>query len=540
MTRHRDHGAPAAGGRQEKAGEQVTIFDTTLRDGEQAPGFSMDHDQKMRMARALAELGVDVIEAGYPAASPGDFQAVEAIAREVEGVTVCGLARANEGDIRAVARAIAPAERQRIHVFIATSPVHRRDKLKMDRTTVLERAVAAVRQARELVAEVEFSAEDALRTEPEFLVEIFSAAIDAGARIVNVPDTVGYATPADIGRVFRFLREQVKGADKVVFSAHCHDDLGLAVCNSLAAVEAGARQVEVAMNGIGERAGNCALEELVMALKTRADFYGVSTGINTRRLYATSRLLASITGQPVPRNKAIVGDNAFAHESGIHQDGVLKNVETYEIMRPEDVGVPASSLVLGKHSGRHAFARRVTALGYSLEGEELDEAFRAFKNLADRKKLITNADIEGIILGREVKSPGPWSLQALQVAASSGEAKMSTAAVSLVHSDGRAVQASALASGPVEAVFAAIRSATGTDARLLDFSVRSIGAGSDAQGWADVHLAADGRTAHGSGVDTDIVAASAAAYLDALNRLLRGDELPSDSALAAPAGAMIG
>ncbi|GIX17196.1 MAG: 2-isopropylmalate synthase [Rhodothalassiaceae bacterium] len=505
------------------APERVWIFDTTLRDGEQAPGFSMDFEQKLKLARALADLGVDIIEAGFPAASPGDFKAVETIARTVEGVTVCALARATEGDIRAAGEATRPAARRRIHTFIATSPVHRKDKLKLSQSEVLDRAVKAVRQARELTEEVEFSAEDALRTEPEFLVKIFSAAIEAGARIVNVPDTVGYAMPDDIRRIFRYLRENVPNADKVIFSAHCHDDLGLAVANSLAAIEAGARQVEVALNGIGERAGNAALEEVVMALRTRADHFGVATGVHTRRLYAVSRLLASLTGQPVPRNKAIVGDNAFAHESGIHQDGVLKNVETYEIMRPEDVGVPASQLVLGKHSGRHAFKRRVEALGYSLSDEEIDAAFRAFKELADRKKLVTNADIEGLILGREVKSTGPWRLQALQVAASSGDSKMSTAAVALAHEDGRLVQASALAHGPIEAVFAAIRSATGAQARLIDFSVRSIGAGSDAQGWADVRLDAAGRGAHGSGVDTDIIVASAEAYLDALNRILRED-----------------
>ncbi len=531
--------APVSPDPKRRKPDRVLIFDTTLRDGEQAPGFSMDFEQKLKLARALAELGVDVIEAGFPAASPGDFKAVETIARTVDGVTVCALARATESDIRAAAEATKPAARRRIHTFIATSPVHRKDKLKLSQSAVIERAVQAVRQACALCDEVEFSAEDALRTEPEFLVKIFSAAIAAGARIVNVPDTVGYATPDDIRRIFTFLRERVKGAENVIFSAHCHDDLGMAVANSLAAIEAGARQVEVALNGIGERAGNAALEEVVMALKTRADHYGVASGVHTRRLYAVSRLLASLTGQPVPRNKAIVGDNAFAHESGIHQDGVLKNVETYEIMKPEDVGVPASQLVLGKHSGRHAFKRRVEALGYSLTDEEIDAAFRAFKELADRKKLVTNADIEGLILGREVKSTGPWRLQALQVAASSGDAKMSTAAVALAHEDGRLVQASALAHGPIEAVFAAIRSATGAQARLVDFSVRSIGAGSDAQGWADVRLEAGERGAHGSGVDTDIIVASAEAYLDALNRLLRegpdaGNAQPRlDPALAA-------
>lgn len=501
--------------------DRVLIFDTTLRDGEQAPGFSMDREQKLRMARALAALGVDIVEAGFPAASDGDFRAVEAIARGVEGPVICSLARATDGDIRAAAEAIAPAARRRIHTFIATSPIHRKAKLGMDRQQVVARAVEAVRLARSLCDDVEFSPEDALRTEPEFLVEILSAVIEAGASTLNIPDTVGYATPEDVFAIFDHLRRSVPGADRVVFSAHCHDDLGMAVANSLAAVRAGARQVECAINGIGERAGNCATEEIVMALRTRADSYHLATGVETRRLHGVSRLLASVTGHGVPRNKAIVGANAFAHESGIHQDGVLKDASTYEIMRPEDVGMPKSELVLGKHSGRHALAKRAEALGHSLSSTELDAAFRAFKRLADRKKLVTERDIEVILLGGEAETAGPWRLVALQVSTASGERPVSTAAVRLSHADGHEAEEAAIGNGPLDAAFNAIRRATRLEARLADFSVRSIGEGADAQGWADVRLEGAGTDVHGSGVDTDIIIAGARACLDALNRLAR-------------------
>ncbi|RMD89544.1 MAG: 2-isopropylmalate synthase, partial [Alphaproteobacteria bacterium] len=407
------------------------------------------------------------------------------------------------------------------HTFIATSPIHRERKLGMSKSEVLARAVAAVRQARSHADDVEFSAEDALRTEPDFLVEIFSAVIDAGATTINVPDTVGYATPEDIRALFRHLRATVRGADRVIFSAHCHDDLGLAVANSLAAVEGGARQVECAINGIGERAGNCATEEVVMALRTRRDHYGLETGIDTRRLYGVSRLLAGLTGNAVPRNKAIVGENAFAHESGIHQDGVLKDAATYEIMRPEDVGVPKSDLVLGKHSGRHAFARRAAAMGHALDAAALEDAFRSFKALADRKRVITEADLEAIILGRETGAAGPWRLTSLQVSTAAGEDATASATVALVHVDGRRVHEAATGNGPLDATFHAVRRAVGGAARLVDFSVRSVGAGTDAQGWADVRLMSDEGSVHGSGVATDIVVAGAEAFIDALNRLER-------------------
>jgi len=524
-----------------QAPEPVRIFDTTLRDGEQSPGFSMDNDQKLRMAKALAELGADVIEAGFPAASEGDFRSVQAIAEAVETSTVCGLARATEKDIRAAAEAIAPAGKQRIHTFIATSPIHREHKLDLSREQVREKAVEAVRLARSLCAEVEFSAEDALRTEPDFLVEICAAAIQAGASTINIPDTVGYATPEDIYAIFDDLRRRVPGAASVVFSAHCHDDLGMAVANSLAAVRAGARQVECAVNGIGERAGNCAAEEIIMALRTRADSFGVDTAIDTRRLYAASRLLAGVTGQPVPRNKAVVGENAFAHESGIHQDGMLKDATTYEIMRPEDVGVPKTQLVLGKHSGRHAFASRVEeVLGHMPSKERLDEAFCAFKALADRKKVVTSSDIEGLVMGREMGTDRPWRLESLQVSTGAGEAAIATAAVRLAHEDGTERREAAVGNGPLDAAFNAIKAATALGPRLLDFSVRSIGSGADAQGWADVRLEIEAVSVHGSGVDTDIVIAGAAAYLDALNRLAReaspsAETAPGETAQALPA-----
>jgi 2-isopropylmalate synthase len=378
------------------AADRVVIFDTTLRDGEQAPGFSMDGHAKARMARALADLGVDVIEAGFAAASPGDEEAIRRVAGEVEGVTVCALARANAPDIRAAARAIAPAERPRIHTFIATSPIHRAAKLKMSREEVKSAAVAAVHHARAYACDVEFSAEDAIRTEPEFLAEVLQAAYDAGARTLNVPDTVGYATPAEIGRLFAWL---IAAVDRpgAVFSTHCHDDLGMAVANSLAAVGAGARQVEGAMNGIGERAGNCSIEEVVMALRTRADVYGVTTGVRTPRLLAASRLLCEVTGEPTARNKAVVGRNAFAHEAGIHQHGMMCDAQTYEIMRPQDVGFDGTDLVLGKHSGRHALAERAERLGFPIAGAQLAGAFAAFKARADQIGLVDDAELTALL-----------------------------------------------------------------------------------------------------------------------------------------------
>ena len=500
---------------------RVIVFDTSLRDGEQAPGFSMDPRGKRRLAHALAELGVDVIEAGFPSASPDDFAAVASIAREVRGASIAGLARATRGDVEACARAIEKAERPRIHTFISTSPLHRLHKLNMDRSQVLDAAVAAVSLARQYVDDVEFSAEDAIRTEPEYLVEIFSAAIAAGATTLNVPDTVGYSTPGEVRALFARLKREVVGAEGVIFSCHCHNDLGLAVANSLAALEGGARQVECTMNGIGERAGNAALEEIVMVLRTRQERFGLHTGIDTRKLYPTSRLLQSITGQQVQRTKAIVGDNAFAHEAGIHQHGMLKHRQTYEIMHPEDVGITKSELVLGKHSGRHALKDRLTRMGYALDDAETDKVFAAFKALADKKKEIYDADIEALVLAVTGGSTSSFILKSLSIQSATGESRMPTASVRLVTPDGGEVCEAAVGDGPVDALFRALSRAIGAEIVLRSFHICSISFGSDAQGQATVEAEWDGTEHVGRGTSTDILEASALAWLDVANRLLK-------------------
>src|SRR5215470_5165462 len=447
--------------------ERVLIFDTTLRDGEQSPGCSMSLPEKLRVARALAELGVDVIEAGFPAASRGDFESVEAVAREVEGAIVCALARCNGEDIEYAARALTAAARRRVHVFLATSAIHRQYKLNMAQEEILRLAAEGVARARELCEDVEFSPEDASRTEVEFLAQVCEVVIAAGASTINIPDTVGYTVPDEFAEVFRYLRKNVRGIERVRLSVHCHDDLGMAVANSLTAVVAGARQVECTINGIGERAGNCSLEEVVMALKTRAAFFNVATGVNTSRLYPTSRLVSSITGMPVPRNKAVVGENAFAHESGIHQHGMLKHHSTYEILRPEDVGLSRSHLVLGKHSGRHAFRERVQALGFELDERELNRVFEEFKALADKKKELFDGDIEALVLRAEGSAEGPWELAELTTEAKSRGA--ARAVVVLTHTDGRRVERSSSGDGPVDAAFKAIEAATGLAVVLRKF-----------------------------------------------------------------------
>lgn len=507
--------------------DRVRIFDTTLRDGEQSPGCSMTMAQKRVMARTLAELGVDVIEAGFAAASPDDFAAVQAIAREVRGSSVAALARCQPGDIERAAAALEPAEAPRIHVFIATSDIHLEHKLRIDRAQAIEAAVAGVRQARQYCDDVEFSAEDASRSDRAFLAEVFSAVIEAGATTLNVPDTVGYAVPGGYGELFAYLRQHVHGIERAVLSCHCHDDLGLAVANSLAAIEHGARQVECTVNGIGERAGNAALEEIVMALRTRRAHYGVDTRIDTRRLYPASRQLISLTGSVVARNKAIVGDNAFAHESGIHQHGMLRNRETYEIMSPEDVGVPRSQLVLGKHSGRAALAERLKTLGFVLDEAALNRAFAAFKQLADRKKEVFDADLEAIASGQTGEDTGPWRLLALQIHGAIGADSVPSAGVRLAHADGRVVQEAAVGDGPVHAIFAAIARATGADFALRQYQVRSLSTGEDAQGEARVEIEQDGRVHAGRAVSTDILEASALALIDVLNRLARRDARPA-------------
>ncbi|MEX0977111.1 MAG: 2-isopropylmalate synthase [Woeseia sp.] len=502
--------------------ERIRIFDTTLRDGEQAPGCSMTLREKLRVAKALSELKVDVIEAGFPAASPGDFAAVKAIAEQNFGPVICGLARCNAKDIEKVHAAVSAAERHRIHVFVATSAIHREHKLKMAKEEIIKSAVNAIRMARELCDDVEFSPEDASRTELSYLAEVVSAAIEAGAGTVNIPDTVGYTVPAEFDRLFRYLRKHVADIDKIVLSVHCHDDLGMAVANSLAAVSAGARQIECTINGIGERAGNCSLEEVVMALKTRSEFFGMHTGIDSTRLYPTSRLVSGITGMHVPRNKAVVGENAFAHEAGIHQHGMLQHHSTYEIMRPEDVGFSRSSLVLGKHSGRHAFRDRVRQLGFELDEFETNRAFQEFKKLADRKKDMYDGDIEAIILNVDSSSNGPWKLETLQVRSATGE--QSSATVTLLDERGQSVQESATADGPAEAVFRALELLTEVDPVLRNFDLQSATIGEDAQGEATVIVDYNGQTYRGHGTSTDIVEAAGRAYLEVINRILRRRE----------------
>ncbi|MDE3141769.1 MAG: 2-isopropylmalate synthase [Pseudomonadota bacterium] len=498
---------------------RLLIFDTTLRDGEQAPGCSMNRAQKLRMAHVLEELGVDIIEAGFPAASDADAAAVAAVAAAARQARIAALARCQESDIVSAARALQAARAARIHLFLATSPIHREHKLRMGKAQVLAVAVAGVRRARELCDDVEFSAEDALRTEPEFLIEVFNAVIAAGARTINVPDTVGYTTPVEIAALFARLRREVAGIDDAVLSTHCHDDLGLGVANSLAAIEAGARQVECTLNGIGERAGNAALEEVVMALRTRSDRYALATGIDSTRLYAASRALSGMIGLEVARNKAIVGDNAFAHEAGIHQHGMLANRATYEIMRPEDVGFPHTRLVLGRHSGRHALRERIRELLLDIDDARFESVFSAFKALAENKREVLDADVEALVLGASVQARGPWMLAAMHVGTYVGGA--SIASLHLRHVDGREVRETATGSGPVHAVTAALVRASGLALEILELRVRSIGLGAGAQGEAVLRVQHDAQESRGRGTSTDIVEAAALAMLEVVNRIER-------------------
>ena len=500
---------------------RLIIFDTTLRDGEQAPGCSMTLNEKLTVGSALAALGVDVIEAGFPAASPGDFEAVQALSETLDGPIVAGLARSQQGDIDRAFAALEKAPRKRLHVFLATSAIHREYKLKMATEEILRRVDESVRYARSLCDDIEFSPEDASRTELPFLADVVRVALAAGATTINVPDTVGYTAPSEFYRLFSYLREHVEGIEAARLSVHCHNDLGLAVANSLAAVQAGARQVECTINGIGERAGNCALEEIVMALRTRHDILPYTTGIETTRLHAASRLVEQTTGLHVQRNKAIVGANAFAHEAGIHQHGMIENAETYEIMRPQDVGISRTQLVLGKHSGRHAFRQRIEELGFAINDTDFEAAFDAFKALADRKKDIYDADLEAIVLRAETATPGPWSIDSLETRSRTGEA--SVADVSVRHSDGRMVQGRGDGQGPVEAVFGAIQNAIGIDVLLRQFEIRGVTLGDDAQGDVALAIEHEGGQYHGSGLSTDVVEASARAFLQAVNRASRGD-----------------
>ena len=496
----------------------IVIFDTTLRDGEQSPGASMNLAEKMEVAQALVDLGVDVIEAGFPIASPGDFEAVREIARSIRGSVICGLARCREADIDRAWEAVRHAQEPRIHVFLATSPVHREHKLKMTKEEIIRNAVAGVKRAKGYCPNIEYSPEDALRTEPDFLCQVVEAAIDAGATTVNIPDTVGYTTPQQMHEAISNLRNRVPNIDKAVISVHCHNDLGLAVANSLAAVEAGAGQVECTINGLGERAGNCSLEEIVMALRTRHDYYRAATQIATRRLVPISRLVSNITGIQVQRNKAIVGQNAFAHEAGIHQDGMLKHRTTYEIMRPEDVGLSMTDLVLGKHSGRAALADRAKALGYNLTGEQLDTVFMAFKILADKKKEIYDADIASLVEQQIHAVEEKWTLDSYKVACGTGEVPEVT--LRLRHGDEKVTATVASGDGPIDAIFLAIEQLTGMSVICKDFSVHSVTVGKDAQGEVMVQIEHQGQIYRGRGVSTDSVEASAKAFLNAINRVL--------------------
>jgi 2-isopropylmalate synthase len=496
---------------------RVLIFDTTLRDGEQSPGCSMTKQEKLRVAKALAELGVDIIEAGFPIASRGDWEAVNSIAKEVHGPIIAGLARCNREDIEQAWKALQDAARPRIHVFLATSAIHREYKLNMAKDQIIRTAVEGVKFARSLCADVEFSPEDASRTELEFLAQVVEAVVEAGATTVNIPDTVGYTVPQEFHEVFAYLKRNVRGIDQITLSVHCHDDLGMAVANSLAAVRAGARQIECTINGIGERAGNCSLEEVAMALKTREAFFGVTTNIHTNRLYPTSRLVSQITGMAIPRNKAIVGENAFAHESGIHQHGMLRHHSTYEIMRPQDVGLSKTNLVLGKHSGRHAFRERVKELGFEIDEAELNRLFEEFKALADKKKELFDGDIEALVLRAET-ADGPWKLESLHIATDT-DAGSASVMLTLHHSDGRVVEQQMTAEGPVDAVVKAIDAATGTSVQLRKFEVHSVSVGEDAQGEAVLTVEHNGRSYRGLGVSTNIIEAAARSYLEVINRI---------------------
>ncbi len=498
--------------------DRLVIFDTTMRDGEQSPGASMTREEKVRIGKALEKMRVDVIEAGFAAASPGDFASIEAVAAAVRESTVCSLARAVDNDIERAAASLAKAERARIHTFIATSPIHMQYKLRMQPDQVVEQAVYAVKKARSFVEDVEFSCEDAGRSDMDFLCRIIEAAINAGARTINIPDTVGYAIPEEFGYKIKTLLERIPNADKAIFSVHCHNDLGLAVANSLAAVANGARQVECTINGLGERAGNAALEEIVMATRTRSDLFNIETNIDTTHIVPTSRLVSTVTGFPVQPNKAIVGANAFAHESGIHQDGVLKHRETYEIMKAEDVGWGANKMVMGKHSGRAAFRSRLEELGVSFETDAaLNEAFARFKDLADKKHEIFDEDLQALVSETVADiAPDVFKLVSLSSQSATGETPVAELVVS---KDGTEHKVRGEGSGPVDAALKAIEQVAESGASLQLYSVNAITQGTDSQGEVTVRLEKGGRIVNGSGADTDIVVASAKAYIHALNML---------------------
>lgn len=508
----------------------IRIFDTTLRDGEQTPGVALNTEAKVAIAKQLARLGVDIIEAGFPIASAGDYEAVRRIATEVKGLVICGLARTAKPDIERAAQALEPAASRRIHIFTSGSKIHLEHMLRKTEEEVIATSVECVRLAGEFTDDIEFSAQDCTRSDPEFLYRLYGAAIEAGATTINIPDTVGYGMPEEYAALIREIRRNTPGVDQVAISTHCHDDLGLAVANSLAAVAAGATQVECTINGIGERAGNTSLEEVVMALDTRRDHWGHTHGIDTREIYRTSRMVSMYTGTMVPPNKAVVGDNAFAHESGIHQDGVIKAIETYEIMSAEMVGRDAGVLVMGKHSGRRAFRRTLEELGYSdLEDDKVNVLFRQFKNLCDRKQSVTTEDIRVLAEAEATRVPETYHLDAVQF--QSGTQLTPVATVRLATDTGIYEEA-ATGDGPVDAAYRAIERIAQVPLRLESYEIRSVGSGKDALGEVSIRVTSDGQTAHGRGLSTDVVEASAQAYVDALNRLAVGVSRPTGESRA--------
>jgi 2-isopropylmalate synthase len=498
--------------------DKVIIFDTTLRDGEQAAGGMLNIKEKLEVARQLEKLGVNVIEAGFPVSSPGDFEAVQSIAKQTRGTVVCGLARANPKDIDIAWEALKEAKHPRIHVFLSASDIHILHQLKKSREQILEMSRIMVDRAKRYTDDIEFSPMDASRANPEFIYQVLEAVIAAGAKTINIPDTVGYAIPEEFGRLISGIFKNVKNIDKAIVSVHCHDDLGLAVANSLEAVRQGARQVECTINGIGERAGNASLEEIVMSIETRSDLFNLKNSIDTKQIYKTSRMISQLTGFAVQPNKAIVGANAFRHQSGIHQDGVIKMPITYEIIDPKKVGIPASSLVMGKLSGRHAFRERLAELGYNLSEDDFARTFQAFKELADKKKEITDRDIESIVAEEMRAVTDVYHLDRIQVTC--GDRGIPTAAVKLTGPDGTIMADAALGTGPVDAVYKAINRLVMVPNKLTEFSVNSVTEGIDAIGEVLIRIESEGMTYTGRGADTDIIVASAKAYINALNRLL--------------------
>ncbi|MDR2313431.1 MAG: 2-isopropylmalate synthase [Spirochaetaceae bacterium] len=496
---------------------RIIVFDTTLRDGEQAPGCSMNPQEKLEVARRLEKLGVDVIEAGFPASSPGDLESVRSIAGIIKTSTVAGLCRSLEKDIDAARTALAKAGQPRLHIFLATSPIHMEYKLKMKPEQVLAQTAAAVRYAKQFCSDIQFSAEDASRSDPAFVCRVFGEAIKAGATTVNIPDTVGYAMPSEFGALVAYIKEHTPGAEKVKFSVHVHNDLGLAVANSLAAISAGADQVECTINGIGERAGNASLEEIVMALRVRKDYLKADTGIDTTQIYGTSRLVTQVTGVKVQPNKAIVGDNAFAHEAGIHQHGVLANRATYEIMTPESVGISTNLMVLGKHSGRHAFEDRLKLLGFTVDAQTLEKVFTEFKLLADKKKVVNDRDIEALVMGFAAAAPETWKLD--HWAVNTGSALGASGTIRLQHKDGAFQKLVSLGDGPIDSIYKSINQIIGKEPELELYEIGAITGGSSSQGETMVKIAWDDRRYNGRGVSTDIIESSIKAYLSAINAM---------------------